>query len=108
MNFVCRNLYEPWTTDRFFLFLTVALEESLSIPDWHLDITDGDKTLGPPQLDPVLIYCPAGSTDTSPSTPVSSTGSELFEGRDRLLSRSPRKGPNVFTVSFEDVCWFRL
>ena len=27
--------------------------------------------------------------------------SEVFEGRDRLLSKSPRKGPNVFTVSFE-------
>lgn len=54
-------------------------------------------------LDPVLIYSPTGSTDTPTSTPAGSMDSEVFEGRDRLLSKSPRKGPNVFTVSFESL-----
>lgn len=92
------------TCSTLLFLLTLAHEESLHTPDWQLDSTDStddDKTRGPPQLDPVLIYTPTGSMETPSSTPAGSTDSEVFEGRDRLLSRSPRKGPNVFTVSFE-------
>lgn len=85
-----------------FFSLTAAREETQPSPDWQLDSSDGGKP-GPPQLDPVLIYSPTGSMDTPPSTPAGSMDSELFEGRDRLLSRSPRKGPNVFTVSFKSL-----
>lgn len=85
------------------LFFGTAREETQPSPDWQLDSTDGGKPPGPPQLDPVLIYSPTGSMDTPPSTPAGSMDSELFEGRDRLLSRSPRKGPNVFTVSFKSL-----
>ena len=81
------------------LFLRLARESSSS--DWRLDSTEGDKTLDLPQLDPVLIYTPTGSTDSPPSTPAGSMESEPYEARDRLLSRSPRKKPNVFTVSLE-------
>ena len=104
---LCACIIGLSTSYRFVFLLILAREESLPTPDWQLDSTDGDKPLGPPQLDPVLIYSPTGSTDTLPSTPAGSMDSEVFEGRDRLLSRSPRKGPNVFTVSFKNVYWFR-
>ena len=84
--------------------LILAHEESLHTHEWQFDSTnstDDGKTRGPPQLDPVLIYTPTGSMETPSGTPAGSTDSEVFEGRDRLLSRSPRKGPNVFTVSFK-------
>ena len=94
-----RQIVQPYC-----FLLILAHEESLLTRDWQLestDSTDDDKTRGPPQLDPVLIYTPTGSMETPSSTPAGSTDSEVFEGRDRLLSRSPRKGPNVFTVNFK-------
>ena len=94
-----RQIVQPYC-----FLLILAHEESLHTRDWQLestDSTDDDKTRGPPQLDPVLIYTPTGSMETPSSTPAGSTDSEVFEGRDRLLSRSPRKGPNVFTVNFK-------
>jgi len=65
-------------------------------PDWQLDSTEEGKTLEPPHLDPVLIYTPTGSMDSPPTTPAGSM--ESYEGRDRLLSSSPRKKPHVFTM----------
>ena len=67
--------------------------------DWQLVCTEDEKGLEPPQLDPVLIYTPTGSTDSPFSTPAGSMDSESYEARDRLLSRSPRVKPSVFTVS---------
>ena len=71
-----------------------------STPGWQQDSTGGYKTLEAPHLDSVLMYTPTGSTDSALSTPAESMESQSFEGRDRLLSRSPSKKPGVFTVSF--------
>ena len=54
----------------------------------------------PAQLDPVLIYSSSGSLTLPSSTTVESLESEPYETRDRLLSQSPRKPANVFTVDF--------
>lgn len=76
--------------------LTDAPESSNS--GWQHDVSESEKAQEPPQLDPILIYTPSGSMTTPPSTFEGSLDSEPYEGRDRLLSRSPRKKPNVFTM----------
>lgn len=58
----------------------------------------------PAQLDPVLIYSSSGSLTSPSSTTVESLESEPYETRDRLLSQSPRKPANVFTMTEPDSC----
>ncbi|RMX59744.1 hypothetical protein pdam_00021002 [Pocillopora damicornis] len=79
-------------------FHDTARGESLARSGWQHGSTDGDKDADVPQLNSVLIYSQSASTATPPSTPAGSVDSELFEGRERLLSRSPSKGPHVFTM----------
>lgn len=83
----------------FLMFLFLPLARESTKPDWQLDSTEEGKILEPPHLDPVLIYTPTGSMDSPPTTPAGFMDSESYEGRDRLLSSSPRKKPHVFTVS---------
>lgn len=79
-------------------FHDTARGESLARSGWQHGSTDGDKDADVPKLNSVLIYSQSASTATPPSTPAGSVDSELFEGRERLLSRSPSKGPHVFTM----------
>ncbi|XP_067044886.1 tuberin-like isoform X1 [Acropora muricata] len=65
---------------------------------------ESDKTMEPAQLDPVLIYSPSGSLTSPSSTTSQSLESEPYETRDRLLSQSPRKPANVFTMTEPDSC----
>ena len=90
--------FPGWFSVYFLFACRKARGESLARSGWQHGNTDGDKDADAPELNSVLIYSQSASTATPPSTPAGSVDSELFEGRERLLSRSPSKGPNVFTV----------